>query len=144
MHKIINFIKAKIYKPKNGFIQLVMVSAVGGIGFIVDVALILIFVRLLLIEPIISNFISTAIVIILNWIGNRTFVFNKTGNATKELAQFIIASIAGLIFSTVALWFIVYYMEDSSNFGLVLAKFLGLFAGIIIKFILYKYWVFKK
>lgn len=144
MSEIKKFIKNYIYKPKNGAIQLLMVGGVGGIGFIIDLALMFFFIRVLFLEPILSNFISTGIVIVLNWLGNRTFVFNKTVSPTKEFVQFVVASLAGLLFSTLAIWFIVYQLEDSSNFGIVLAKFLGLFAGIIIKFILYKYWVFKK
>jgi putative flippase GtrA len=144
MSKIKSFIKNHIYKPKNGAVQLIMVGGVGGVGFLIDLALMFFLIRVILIEPILSNFISTGIVIVLNWLGNRTFVFNKTGSVPKELIQFVVASLAGLIFSTAAIWFIVYQLDDSSNFGIVLAKFLGLFAGIVIKFVLYKYWVFKK
>lgn len=132
------------YRPENGYIQLFLVSSVGAVGFIVDVAILLLLIQILTLSPIVANFISTAIVIVLNWLGNRVLVFGETKPAVKELTQFAISSLAGLLFSTFTIWLIYYELEITSNMGLVFSKFVGLFAGILVKFVLYKYWVFKK
>lgn len=142
--KTFSKIKKMFYRPKNGYIQLFLVSSVGAVGFIVDVAILLLLIQILTLNPIVANFISTAIVIVLNWSGNRVLVFGETKPALKELTQFAISSLAGLLFSTLTIWLIYYELEITSNMGLVFSKFVGLFAGILVKFVLYKYWVFKK
>jgi len=141
---MINFIKKYLYKPSNGYLQLMLVGSVGAIGFILDLGILFLLINLYNIEPLVANLISTVIVIITNWLGNRTLVFHNHKPPFTEFIQFAVSSLAGLLVSTIAIWYIFYELSITSNIGLVAGKFAGLFAGILVKFFLYKYWVFKK
>ena len=131
------------YRPKNSFHQLILVGGIGGIGFVIDLGIIFAIMALFLLEPISANTISTTIVIFINWFGNRKLVFGETNNTGAEIFQFFVASVAGLVFSNIAIFILFYILEWQTAAGIVLGKFFGLFAGIIVKFLLYKYWVFK-
>ena len=131
------------YRPKNFLHQLVLVGGVGAVGFVIDLGIIFTIMALFLLEPIIANTVSTTIVIFINWFGNRKFVFGETKNTGVEIVQFFVASVAGLIFSNIAIFVLFYVLEWQTATGIILGKFFGLFAGIVVKFLLYKYWVFK-
>jgi putative flippase GtrA len=136
-------LKKFFYRPSTPFHQLILVGSIGGVGFIIDLGIIFSLMALFLLEPIIANTISTTLVIFINWLGNRHIVFGASKKASTEIIQFFVASIAGLILSNIAIYWFYYVLEWQTASGIILGKFLGLFAGIIVKFLLYKYWVFK-
>lgn len=137
-------LKKLFYRPSSTTHQFILVGAVGGFGFIIDLSILFALITFLMMEPLLANTISTIIVIFINWFINRKLVFGGGNKVGTEITQFFISSIAGLLVANVAIWLIYYVVEWQTPLGLILGKFFGLFIGIAIKFFLYKNWVFKK
>lgn len=137
-------LKKLFYRPSSTTHQFMLVGAVGGFGFVIDLGILFALITFLTMEPILANTISTVIVVFINWFINRKLVFGGGDKVGTEIAQFFVSSLAGLAVANTAIWLIYYVVEWQTPMGLILGKFLGLFMGIAIKFFLYKHWVFKK
>lgn len=105
--------------------QLVRFTAVGGVGFVVDVALFnLLRVTVLAPErmhegPVVAKVISTTVAIILNWLGNRYWTFgeHRRAQALREGIEFFVVSLGGMLIGLACLWISHYLLGFTSATG---------------------------
>ena len=125
---------------------------VGLVGLVVDVSIF----NLLSIgalgqnvwwaEPLGAKFISTSIAILVNWIGNRywTFRHDRRSDVLRELIEFVLASVAGMLVTLATLWFSHYVLGlDSLLADNISANIIGLGLGTLVRFALYRWWVWS-
>lgn len=126
-------------------------GAVGAVGLVVDVAVFnLLRATVLSPEhlasgPIIAKVISTAIAILVNWVGNRFWTFGgqRTGRTLREGVEFFAVSIAGMGISVGCLWFSREVLGYTSLLAdNIASNVIGLALGAAFRFLLYRYWVF--
>ena len=122
---------------------------VGLVGLVVDVSL---FNLLSLTgpgwwsQPLVAKFISTSVAIVVNWLGNRYWTFrrDKRSDVVRELFEFVIASVAGMAVTLATLWFTHYVLGfDSLLADNVSANIIGLGLGTLVRFALYRWWVWS-
>ena len=132
-------------------VQAAKFGAVGAVGLVVDVALFnLLRATVLSPEsmasgPIIAKIISTAVAILVNWIGNRfwTFGSQRTGRTVREGVEFFAVSIAGMAISVGCLWFSREVLGYTSLLAdNIASNVIGLALGAAFRFLMYRYWVF--
>lgn len=132
--------------------QLLRFSAVGGVGFVIDVAIFnLLRVTVLSPEhlhegPVIAKVISTAVAILFNWIGNRywTFGAHRRTKALREGLEFLLVSIGGMLIGLACLWVSHYLLGYTSLLAdNISTNVIGLGLGTAFRFWLYRVWVFK-
>jgi putative flippase GtrA len=130
--------------------ELIRFGLIGGIGLLVDIVVFNALVATVLSSsvhggPLIAKFISTALAIGLNWVGNRfwTYRHRPRGNLLREGIEFIIVSAAGLMIALGCLWFANYVLDDTSLLADNIAtNVVGLGLGTAFRFALYRWWVF--
>ncbi len=128
--------------------QLLRFTAVGGVGFVVDVAVF----NLLLSHPLpsaawpmIAKGVSTALAIAVNWIGNRLWTFRdrRRTDTAREAAEFLVASLVGSAASLLCLAVSHYALGFTSAVAdNVSANVVGLAVGSAVRFAAYRWWVF--
>jgi putative flippase GtrA len=132
-------------------VQVAKFGAVGAVGLVVDVTVFnLLRATVLSPEhlasgPIIAKVISTAIAILVNWVGNRfwTFGSQRTGRTVREGVEFFAVSIAGMGISVGCLWFSREVLGYTSLLAdNIASNVIGLALGAAFRFLLYRYWVF--
>lgn len=132
--------------------QLTKFGLVGGVGFVVDVAVFTALrVTVLAPErihegPLIAKVISTVIAIAVNWIGNRFWTFgpHRSARGAREGAEFVVVSLLGMGVALACLWF----SRSVLGFDSVLAdniagNVVGLVLGSAVRFLLYRHWVYN-
>lgn len=80
-----------------------------------------------------------------NWVGNRYWVFraHRRKDVVKEFFEFVIVSVAGMMFSLGALWFTHHILGINNLLANNIAgNVVGLGLGTIFRFVLYRYWVY--
>ena len=122
---------------------------VGLVGLVVDVSLF----NLLSLsgpgwwsEPLQAKFISTSVAIVVNWLGNRYWTFrrDKRSDVFRELVEFVAASVAGMLVTLATLWFTHYVLGfDSLLADNISANVIGLGLGTLVRFALYRWWVWN-
>jgi len=125
-------------------------GVVGLIGLIVDVGLF----NLLchgpmagdgpLTTPLGAKTIGASAAIVTNWIGNRywTFRAERRAGRTKEFVEYLVVSLAGMSVSLLCLWFSHHALGLTSALAdNVSANIVGLILGTLLRFLLYRYWV---
>ena len=122
---------------------------VGLVGLVVDVSLF----NLLSLsgpgwwaEPLTAKFMSTSVAIVVNWLGNRYWTFrrDKRSDVVRELIEFVLASVAGMLVTLATLWFTHYVLGfDSLLADNVSANIIGLGLGTLVRFALYRWWVWS-
>ncbi|MBX3088731.1 MAG: GtrA family protein [Cryobacterium sp.] len=134
------------------FTQLLRFGAVGGVGFVIDVAIfnllrVTVFSPENLHEgPVIAKVISTAVAILFNWIGNRywTFGAHRRAQALREGIEFVLVSIGGMLIGLACLWVSHYLLGYTSLLAdNISTNVVGLGLGTAFRFWLYRVWVFK-
>jgi putative flippase GtrA len=124
-------------------------GAVGLVGFAVDLGLF----NLLILgaggegwwtHPVGAKFLSTCAAILVNWIGNRYWTFrnDRHRHVAREFVEFVTASLAGMAVTLAFVWF----TYDVLGFQSVLASnisanVIGLALGTLVRFVLYRFWV---
>lgn len=133
----------RFYKPNHFIMQFITFGFIGGIGLFVNLGLYNLIVFLLQGHQLISNVLSTSLTIIFNWLGNRFLTFKGGKQAHTEVAQFFAVSAVALPLNAVSLYItrdILGFMSPlAANLSIVIATLIGM----VFKFILYKFWVFK-
>lgn len=134
--------------------SIVKFGIVGLLGFVVDVG-IFNFLRYLEISggrhewwttALGAKVVSTSVAIIFNWLGNRFWTFrkNRSSPVLRELIEFVLASVAGMIVALACLWVSHHLLglRDivSDNIS---GNIIGLGLGTALRFVLYHYWVFS-
>lgn len=122
---------------------------VGLVGLVVDVSLF----NLLSLsgpgwwsEPLAAKFLSTSVAIMVNWLGNRYWTFrrDKRSDILREMVEFVVASLAGMVVTLSTLWFTHYVLGfDSLLADNISANVIGLGLGTLVRFALYRWWVWN-
>ncbi len=131
--------------------QLARFGAVGLVGLVVDIALFNI-LRVTVLDPeviaegpIIAKTISTSVAIVVNWIGSRywTFRLEKRRPAGREVLEFALVSIGGLLIAVACLAISRYVFGFTSLLAdNIASNVIGLALGSVFRFALYRWWVF--
>lgn len=130
-----------IWNKSNSFIKF---GFIGGVGFILELIIVNAWIIISDGGPLIANTVATCLIILFNWWANRNYNFEKTKKSKKlESVQFFIASILGLLISNALLWTSYYAMGYTELIHVNIVKIVGLVVASVVKFFLYKLWVFK-
>jgi putative flippase GtrA len=136
-----------------GFLSyLVKFGVVGSLGFVLDIAVFnLLRVGALGADQwwataIGAKVVSTSLAIIFNWLGNRfwTFRHERHTHIAQEFVEFVVASLLGMGVSLACLWVSHYVLGFTSLLADNIAgNIIGLGLGTIVRFLLYRYWVWS-
>ena len=123
-------------------------AIVGGANTALDFAL-LFLLTFLGMDKIVANYFSTGASLIFSFFVNKSFTFkNKSGNAKKQFALFLIITLIGLwIIQPIIIWASSLAMAQyitNEAVSLFIAKLLATVASLIWNYILYSRIVFKK
>lgn len=137
--------RALVRHPITG--QLTKFALVGGVGFVVDTVS---FTLLRLSpafagSPIKAGIISTTLAIAANWIGNRYWTFgpHRSTRGVAEAVEFLAVSLLGMLVALGCLAVSHYLLGLQSVLADNISKnVVGLILGSIIRFALYRYWVY--
>ena len=127
--------------------QLTSFALVGGVGFVVDV----VSYNLLRLtptfqgSPIKAAVVSTALAIAANWIGNRYWTFgpHRSTRSALEAVEFLAVSLLGMLVALGCLAVSHYVLGFRTVLADNIAKqVVGLVLGSVIRFLLYRHWVY--
>lgn len=128
--------------------QKVRFMIVGGANTALDFILLFLFTGLG-VDKIVANYFSTGISLVFSFFVNKSFTFkNKSGNAKKQFALFLIVTIIGLwAIQPIIIWvstnsLAAYITNEPLN--LFVAKLIATIASLIWNYLLYSRLVFKK
>jgi putative flippase GtrA len=131
--------------------EFVRFGLIGGLGFIVDLGVFNI-LRTTIFDPsrmhdgpVIAKLISTALAILVNWLGNRywTFKDRRRTDVLRESVEFFAVSIVGMMIGLGCLWVSHYVLHYTSLLAdNISGNVIGLILGAIFRFVLYRVWVF--
>ncbi|MCU1476227.1 MAG: GtrA family protein [Subtercola sp.] len=119
-------------------------GVVGAVGYVVDIAVF----NVMLASgfgPLWSKVISVAVATVLTWFGNRYWTFreHRRSNYIRELLEFSVVAVAGLLINVVMLWFTHYVLGFTSVLAdNISGNFIGTGLATLFRFALYRYWVF--
>jgi putative flippase GtrA len=131
--------------------QLSKFALVGGVGFVLDVA---VFngLRLTLLSPerlhegpLLAKAVSTLVAIAANWVGNRYWTFgpHRSTRGAVEAVEFVGVSVLGMLVGIGCLWVSHYALGlDSVLADNVSSNVIGLLLGSAVRFTLYRHWVY--
>ncbi|WP_460947319.1 GtrA family protein [Okibacterium endophyticum] len=132
--------------------QVVRFGLVGAVGLVVDVCLFNL-LRATLLAPdevtggvMIAKAVSTLVAILVNWVGNRRWVFaaGRTSRPGREGMQFLAASVLGMAVPLMCLWFSRDVLGLTSAVAdNIASNVVGLALGSVFRFALYRSWVFS-
>jgi putative flippase GtrA len=121
---------------------------VGGANTALDFLLLFLFTGLG-VDKILANYFSTSIALVFSFFANKEFTFkNKTGNAKKQFALFLVVTLIGLwVIQPIIIWvstssLATYIPNDELN--LFVAKLIATVGSLIWNYLLYSRLVFKK
>ena len=131
--------------------QLWKFALVGGVGFVLDVA---VFngLRLTLLSPerlhegpLLAKTLSTVVAIVANWIGNRYWTFgpHRSTRSAMEAVEFVAVSVLGMLVGLGCLWVSHYLLKlDTVLADNISSNVIGLLLGSAVRFALYRHWVY--
>jgi putative flippase GtrA len=132
--------------------QLVKFGLVGGVGFVLDVA-VFTALRLTVLSPevmhegpLLAKVVSTTVAIAANWIGNRYWTFgpHRTSNTAREGVEFLVVSLLGMGIGLGCLWVSHYGLGLTSVLAdNISSNVIGLLLGSLFRFTLYRHWVYS-
>ncbi|PPF82445.1 GtrA family protein [Subtercola sp. Z020] len=126
-------------------------GVVGGVGFVVDFA---VFNGLrvgglgeahLLSGPIGAKVAAVAVATVVTWFGNRYWTFreHRRKNYVRELLEFAVVAVSGLLINLLCLWISHYVLGFTSLLAdNISGQFIGTALATLFRFLLYRYWVF--
>ncbi|WP_253202211.1 GtrA family protein [Subtercola sp. PAMC28395] len=126
-------------------------GVVGGVGFIVDFV---VFNWLLingigsahwLSGPLWAKVVAVAVATVVTWFGNRYWTFreHRRANYLRELAEFSVVAVSGLLINLLCLWFSHYVLGFQSILAdNISSQLVGTVLATVFRFVLYRYWVF--
>lgn len=131
--------------------QLVQFALVGGVGFVVDTG-VFNALRLTVFDPsrihegpLLAKTVSTIVAIAVNWIGNRYWTFgpHRSTRGAMEALEFLAVSILGMLVGLACLWVSHYLLGQTSALAdNISANVVGLLLGSVVRFALYRHWVY--
>lgn len=120
---------------------------VGGVAYVVDTGLFnLLRLTILDEKPITAKFISAAVATLVAWQGNRSWTFRhrRSSPPLRELAQFIIVNAVGMAIMMGCLAISHYVLGFTSPLAdNISANVVGLALSMVVRFWLYRTWVFS-
>jgi len=121
---------------------------VGGANTALDFLLLFLFVNLG-INKIGANYLSTGISLIFSFFANKSFTFkNKSANARKQFAAFLVVTITGLwVIQPIIIWASSSALESfitNESVLLFVAKLIATVASLTWNYLLYSRLIFKK
>ena len=131
--------------------QLWKFALVGGVGFVLDVA---VFngLRLTVLSnerlheaPLLAKAASTLVAIAANWVGNRFWTFgpHRSTRSALEAVEFVAVSVLGMLVGIGCLWLSHYVLGfDSVLADNIASNVVGLLLGSAVRFTLYRHWVY--
>lgn len=131
--------------------EVVKFGAVGVAGYAVDVGVFNVLrygggVGLLHAKPLTAKIISTALAMVVTWLGNRywTYRHQHRQKVHHELALFVGANAIGMLIALACLWFSHYVLALTSPVAdNISANIVGLGLGTLFRFWAYRTWVFR-
>lgn len=131
--------------------QLARFGAVGLVGLVVDIALFNL-LRVTVFDPdvidegpLLAKTVSVSVAIVINWIGSRywTFRLERRRPAGREVLEFALVSIGGLLIAVACLAISRYALGFTSLLAdNIASNVVGLALGSAFRFALYRSWVF--
>ena len=133
------------------FRQLFSFALVGGVGFVLDLA-VFNALRLTILAPeahhegpILAKVFSTAVAIAANWVGNRYWTFgpHRRDDSGTEALEFLVVSLLGMGAGLGCLWVSHYALGFTSLLAdNISSNVVGLLLGSVVRFALYRHWVY--
>lgn len=130
--------------------QLVKFGLIGGIGFVIDIALFNL-LRITVFAPEVTTWgpmaakvVSTCAAILFNWAGNRFWTFreHRSANSAREGIEFFAVSLAGMLIGLIPLGITHYGIGLTTVLWDNIANIVGIGLGSIFRFVLYRWWVY--
>jgi putative flippase GtrA len=133
-------------------LELLRFCTVGGAAYVVNLVVFNLLLHgpapfdVLSHKPVTVNVIAVAVSTMVAWLGNRywTFADQRTSNRVRELLEFGLVNIGGLVISSACLAFSRYVLGlDSPLADNVAANGVGLVLGMIFRYVMYRAVVFR-
>lgn len=129
--------------------ELIKFGSIGGLAYIVDTGLFNLLRfgpgEILGDKPLTAKVISAVVATLVAWLGNRywTFSTKRNSNSARELVQFAVVNVGGMGVALLCLWFSHYVLGLTSPLAdNISANVVGVFLGMIFRYVLYSRWVF--
>lgn len=120
-------------------------GAVGGFGVVVNILVFNLCLNQLDLAPVRSSIISTAVAIVVNYVGNRFWAFRhrKSADQRREVLLFLLFSGVGMAIEAGAVAVSNYLLDYTTSKANNIAKYaFGLPLGTLFRFWSYRTWVF--
>jgi putative flippase GtrA len=133
-------------------IELLRFGTVGATAYVVNLAVFNLLLHgpapfdVISHKPVTVNVIAVAISTMVAWLGNRYWTFSerRTANRVRELVEFGLVNVGGLVISSACLAFSRYVLDlDSPLADNVAANGVGLVLGMIFRYVMYRTVVFR-
>lgn len=95
--------------------------------------------------PLTAKVVSAGVATMFAWMGNRywTFSTRRSSNSMRELGQFVLVNIGGMLVALTCLGFSHYVLGLTSPLAdNISANVVGLFLGMVFRYVCYSRWVF--
>lgn len=126
-------------RPAN-WLQLVRFGLVGGVGFIVNLAVYSLFVHPIGVDYRAANIIAWLVAVLNNFVLNRHWTFDaRTGKARSQALRFLVVSLLAEAFSLLVLTLLV----EAAGLDKVAAQALAVAASMPLNFLGNKLWSFR-
>ena len=126
-------------RPSN-WLQLVRFGLVGGIGFVVNVAVYTLFVHSVGVDYHVANVVAWLVAVVNNFVLNRHWTFDaREGRARFQAIRFLVVSLAAEVVSLLLLTLLV----EDAGFAKVAAQALAVAASMPLNFLGNKLWSFR-
>lgn len=126
-------------RPAN-WLQLVRFGLVGGVGFIVNLAVYSLFVHPIGVDYRAANIVAWLVAVLNNFVLNRHWTFDaRTGKARSQALRFLVVSLLAEAFSLLVLTLLV----EAAGLDKVAAQALAVAASMPLNFLGNKLWSFR-
>jgi putative flippase GtrA len=133
-------------------VELLRFGTVGGVAYVVNLAVFNLLLHgpapfdVISHKPVTVNVIAVAVSTLVAWLGNRywTFADHRTTRRGRELVEFGLVNVGGLVISSACLAFSRYVLGlDSPLADNVAANGVGLVLGMVFRYVMYRKVVFR-
>ncbi len=121
--------------------QFVKFAIVGAIGTCVDLGTLVILKEVVGLNVYLANFFSFSLAVVNNYSWNSHWTFaDQEKEHRRQIVQFVIISVIGLILSEILLFF----FHDIMQLHYLIAKCLGILVVLFWNFFANRFWTFKQ
>jgi len=124
--------------------ELAKFGSVGALAFVVDLGVFNLLLLYFRTSPIIAKTVSVIIATLVAWLGSRfwTFANQRTSTVGRELLQFGVVNVIGLLIGVGILWISHYLFRFTSPIEDNISNLFGIGLGSIFRYFAYRNWVF--